>query len=202
MVILSARTALALSALVLIPGCGSFQSSVGDFRTSSDYGRAPAASSFEGNPDVQPRFIWPVKNVRLTRGFRPASDRDHHGIDLGGRRGEAILASHDGVVVYAGQDFRGYGRMVLLEYNRRWATLYAHLDAIAVSEGQRVPQGARLGTMGRSGRATGVHLHFEVLQDKQPVDPKDFLPAIPVPRFAKVAPLQTSLEPVRAGIQE
>lgn len=82
-----------------------------------------------------------------------------------------ILAAHEGVVVYAGNSFRGYGNMVLLEYNHQWATLYAHLDRIMVREGQKLRVGDKLGTMGRTGRATGVHLHFELIKNKQPIDP-------------------------------
>jgi murein DD-endopeptidase MepM/ murein hydrolase activator NlpD len=67
--------------------------------------------------------------------------------------------------------------MILLEYNDKWATLYAHLDRSRVKNGQEVKAGDVIGEMGRTGRATGVHLHFELMRDKQPIDPMPFLKA-------------------------
>lgn len=61
--------------------------------------------------------------------------------------------------------------MILLEYDPEWATLYGHLDRYLVKPGDVVQQGQVIGLMGRTGRATGVHLHFEVIQNKQPIDP-------------------------------
>ena len=69
-------------------------------------------------------LAWPVANVRINRGFRPASDPRHVGVDLGGPLGTPILAAHGGRVVYAGHDFHGYGNMVLLVRDARgWANL-------------------------------------------------------------------------------
>jgi murein DD-endopeptidase MepM/ murein hydrolase activator NlpD len=78
-------------------------------------------------------------------------------------------------VIYAGKEFRGYGQMVLIESGEGWATLYAHFDKILISEGQKVTQGQLLGAMGRTGRATGVHLHFEIRKDRGPIDPLPLL---------------------------
>lgn len=118
---------------------------------------------------------WPVNSVRITQHFSPDKNKKHQGIDLGGRRGTAIFAAHDGMVVYAGKDFKGYGKMVLIEYNGEWASLYAHLDRIAVKEGQYVEKGQTIGQMGRTGRASGVHLHFELIRNKQTIDPVPLL---------------------------
>lgn len=119
---------------------------------------------------------WPVDSARLTRGFLPNKRRPHLGVDLAAPKGTPILAAQNGMVIYAGRDFRGYGKMVLIESGNGIATLYAHFDKIYVSEGQRVHNGEVLGAMGRTGRATGVHLHFEVRKDRGPVDPLPLLP--------------------------
>jgi murein DD-endopeptidase MepM/ murein hydrolase activator NlpD len=87
------------------------------------------------------------------------------------------LAAHDGVVIYAGRDFRGFGKMVLIEGAYGWASIYAHFSKINVKTGEKVHQGQILGGMGRTGRATGVHLHFELRKKKGPVDPLLYLPA-------------------------
>lgn len=111
----------------------------------------------------------------MNRGFRPASDPRHEGLDLGGKKETPILAAHEGLVIYTGRDFRGYGNMVLVEYNNEWATLYAHLNSIAVRPGQILEAGDPLGGMGKTGRASGVHLHFELLHNRKPIDPLTLL---------------------------
>ena len=123
-------------------------------------------------------FDWPVDDARMTRGFFYGK-RAHWGLDLANRRGTPILSAGQGVVVYAGRGFRGYGKLVVVEHGDEWATLYAHLDKILVKEGQQVLRGHKLGLMGRTGRASGVHLHFEVRRFKQPVNPLAYLPETP-----------------------
>lgn len=115
---------------------------------------------------------WPLNQVRINQPFRPNKKRRPHlGVDFAGVKGTPIFSAHEGVVVYAGRAFKGFGKMVIVEYDDQWATLYAHLDKILVRSGQKVEQGQTVGRMGRTGRATGVHLHFELLHHKRPVDP-------------------------------
>jgi murein DD-endopeptidase MepM/ murein hydrolase activator NlpD len=114
------------------------------------------------------RLQWPVEKVKINRGFMVGGRREHLGLDIKGRRGDRILAAHDGTVIYAGSK-------IILEYNDTWATLYGHLNKYRVKTGQQVKAGTIIGEMGRTGRATGVHLHFELMKDKQPVDPSQFL---------------------------
>ncbi|MEN0059251.1 MAG: M23 family metallopeptidase [Bdellovibrio sp.] len=123
-------------------------------------------------------FDWPVDRARMTRGFLPNKKRPHLGIDLAAPKGTPILAAQGGTVIYAGREFRGYGKMVMIESGNGWATLYAHFDKILVAEGQRVRQGEVVGEMGRTGRATGVHLHFEIRKNRGPVDPLPLLPQV------------------------
>lgn len=129
-------------------------------------------------------FDWPIDEARLTRGYsadpvphpKKRKKRSHWGVDLAAQKGTPIYSSHPGIVVYSGKDFKGYGKMVLLEGENGWATIYAHLDKITVREGQKLRQGDLLGLMGRTGRVTGVHLHFEIRQNKDAYDPLLFLP--------------------------
>ncbi len=121
-------------------------------------------------------FNWPVDQAVLTRGFLPNKRRPHLGVDLAAPKGTPIVASHDGSVIYAGKEFKGFGKMVLIEGERGWATLYAHLSEINTRTGDKIRQGEAVGKMGRTGRASGVHLHFEIRQARGPVDPLLFLP--------------------------
>jgi len=182
--------------LLVLTGCGTYRSGsggyrgVGDYRTASDYsepdavqnGRdqiGPPPEQGRGRPQYLPRgefkLSWPVREVRINRGFRPADDVKHSGLDLGGPRGTPILAAHEGVVIYAGRDFKGYGKMILIEYDKEWATLYGHLNSFAVKENTVVRAGDPIGAMGSTGRATGVHLHFELIRNQQPIDPLQML---------------------------
>lgn len=131
----------------------------------------------DGPPPLHGGFDWPVDKARLTRGFMPNKKRPHLGLDLAAPKGTPILAAKAGTVIYQGKAFHGFGKMVLIESGGGWATLYAHLNKILVKEGQKLEQGQVLGEMGRTGRATGVHLHFEVRKDRGPVDPLPLLPA-------------------------
>lgn len=137
----------------------------------------------KGDADImpgKPYFDWPVNEARLTRGFftHPARKRGrpHLGIDLAAPKNTPILASHSGLVIYVGKEFKGYGRVVMIEGKDGYASLYAHLSKTTVKPGQEVKQGQQVGLMGRTGRATGVHLHFEIRRQSGPVDPMNYLP--------------------------
>ena len=125
-------------------------------------------------------FDWPVDEARLTRGFlskaKGFQKRPHLGLDLAASRGTSIYAAHDGVVIYVGQEFNGYGRIIMIEGPGGWASFYAHLSAAKIKEGDRVQKGKIIGLMGRTGRATGTHLHFELRKNRHPVNPMLYLP--------------------------
>ena len=128
---------------------------------------------------------WPVETIKISRGFSVTSDRSpasgrhkhrsHYGIDIAGKKGTPIRAAQGGLVAYVGQDFHGFGRLILIEGADGLATFYAHLSKFTVRQGQYVKSGDQIGEMGKTGRATGVHLHFEVRKDLAPVDPLIFL---------------------------
>lgn len=134
----------------------------------------------------RPLFDWPVWEARMTRGFLPNGTkrrkRPHKGIDLAAPRGSAVMSAHDGVVIYTGSGFSGYGKMIMIESvdprdGGNWATLYGHLDKILVYEGKKVKQGEVIGALGNTGRSSGPHLHFEIRRLNGPIDPLPLLPA-------------------------
>jgi len=77
-------------------------------------------------------------------------------------------------VTFAGRD-SGYGGLVVVAHGGKLDTLYAHLSALYVREGQRVHGGQAIGAVGATGRATGAHLHYEVRVAGAPVDPRRYL---------------------------
>ena len=103
--------------------------------------------------------------------FGPRGARFHSGIDYPGRVGTPVTAAAAGRVAFAGWSEGGWGYLVAIAHSNGTRTLYAHLSRVAVSVGQRVATGERIGRIGASGRVTGPHLHFEVRLRGAAVDP-------------------------------
>ncbi|BAY84066.1 peptidase M23B [Calothrix parasitica NIES-267] len=121
-------------------------------------------------------FVWPAKGV-FTSGFGPRWGRMHKGIDIAAPTGTPIHAAADGVVVSAGWNRGGYGKLVDIRHSDGTLTRYAHNSKIVVRKGQRVQQGQRISLMGSTGFSTGPHLHFEIRKGgKKAVNPIAFLP--------------------------
>jgi murein DD-endopeptidase MepM/ murein hydrolase activator NlpD len=98
----------------------------------------------------------------------------HSGFDITNAEGTPIQATADGEVVEAGWMDR-YGNGVVLAHTDRVETLYAHMSRVKVKVGQKVSRGDILGDMGRTGNATGVHLHYEVRLNGRPVNPQPYM---------------------------
>lgn len=98
----------------------------------------------------------------------------HAGVDFVGAPGDPVLAVASGVVSYAGSD-GGYGQLVEITHGQGLVTRYAHNRRIVVTQGATVRQGQTIAMLGSTGRSTGPHVHFEVLQNGVPVDPLRFM---------------------------
>ena len=117
----------------------------------------------------------PVANAVVTAEFGTPRGRGfHQGVDLAVPRGSPVWATADGEVVFAGRDGR-YGRTVVIDHGNGYRTRYAHLKKIETERGKRVRRGDVVGRVGKSGRASGPHLHYEVLRNGTPVDPRPYL---------------------------
>lgn len=98
----------------------------------------------------------------------------HSGLDICNAEGTPIQATADGVVEEAGWMDR-YGNGVIISHSDRVETLYGHMSRLRVKTGQKVSRGDILGYMGRTGNATGVHLHYEVRLNGRPVNPQPYM---------------------------
>jgi murein DD-endopeptidase MepM/ murein hydrolase activator NlpD len=126
-------------------------------------------------------FMWPIKN-RITSpfGWRPdpftgAARRAHEGIDIAANIGNSVKAAMDGRAVTIGRNDPVYGNYVILSHSNGFQTLYAHLSIVSVKLNDSVRQGVKIGEAGKTGYATGSHLHFGVYKNGKSVDPLLYL---------------------------
>jgi murein DD-endopeptidase MepM/ murein hydrolase activator NlpD len=145
-------------------------------------------------------LLWPIPHATVTQGFGPTPyvfeasyagfPHFHTGIDLAVPLGTPVFAAADGVVVLArpmadsGGQLVGYGNYVIIQHDAGLKTLYGHLLAIGVKEGDVVKRGQLIGLVGSTGNSTGPHTHFEVRIENSPVDPMQMLPDLPAPPAA------------------
>lgn len=123
------------------------------------------------------KISWPVRGD-ISSDFGARHGRAHEGIDIRANKGTKIGAAHDGVVVRAGWS-RGYGLTVVIQ-SRGYKTLYAHCSKLFVKPGQKIQRGDAIAAVGRTGDATGYHLHFEYRDvNNRPYDPLLFLDGPP-----------------------
>ncbi|HSV46980.1 MAG TPA: peptidoglycan DD-metalloendopeptidase family protein, partial [Ramlibacter sp.] len=133
-----------------------------------------SASALPPTADDDVPWGWPAPgNTTVLAGFDEVRNK---GVDIAGRPGDAVLASADGRVVYAGAGLRGYGNLIILKHNNTYLTAYAHNQALLVKEDQSVRKGQKIAEMGSSD-TDRVKLHFEIRRLGKPVDPARYLPA-------------------------
>ena len=141
----------------------------------------PRTDDLPGNVDMLQRvlnfdYADPVPAGDITSLFGARSDplegggRFHYGLDIAGEEGAVISAFADGVVTAVG-DSTDLGKYVTVTHESGYSTLYAHCRRITASDGQQVRCGDPIAEMGDTGRATGVHLHFELHQDDVYLNP-------------------------------
>jgi len=116
---------------------------------------------------------WPT-NGKIIDNFS-ASDGGNKGIDISGSRGQPILATAGGRIVYAGNALRGYGNLIIIKHNDDYLSAYAHNDTMLVREQQEVTTGQKIATMGSTGTSS-VRLHFEIRYKGKSVNPLRYLP--------------------------
>lgn len=119
-------------------------------------------------------FSWPVRG-KLASAYGLRGNAHHDGIDISARSGTQIRAAEAGRVIHSDASLAGYGNMVILKHAGIFSTVYAHNRRNLVKVGQFVQQGQVIAEVGRSGRTTAAHLHFEVRRDGRPANPLDYL---------------------------
>lgn len=98
----------------------------------------------------------------------------HKGMDFAGKEGSKIVAVANGVVTWAGDRY-GYGHLVEINHGNGYSTRYGHNAELLVAVGDSVEKGQVISLMGSTGRSTGPHVHFEVLQKDRQVNPAKYV---------------------------
>ena len=127
--------------------------------------------------------IQPVRNEdlkRMSSGFGMRTDpftkarKMHKGMDFSAPTGTPVFATGDGKVVRADSRSTGYGKHIRIEHGFGYRTRYAHLHKLNVKKGQKVKRGDIIGFVGSTGRSEAPHLHYEILKDKNQINPINF----------------------------
>lgn len=125
----------------------------------------PVGSPLEGK--LNSKFGYRSDPFRSKYGF-------HSGIDIDADHGDPIVVTADGTVKKSGWH-HSYGKTVIVDHQDGYETLYGHLSALTVKEGQKVTVGEVIGKAGSTGRSTGTHLHYEVVKNGKRIDPSNYL---------------------------
>lgn len=125
------------------------------------------------NGQLQKAFDWPTRG-RISSPFGPRWGKMHNGLDIAVPTGTPVKAAADGRVTFAGWN-GGYGILVIVDHGNGIETRYAHNSRLNVKVGQKVERGQIVSYSGNTGVSTGPHLHFEIRQRNNPVNPQTYL---------------------------
>lgn len=122
------------------------------------------------------KFRWPVRG-RVISGFGNRPDGTHNdGINLAVPHGTDVHAAENGRVVYAGNELKGYGNLILIRHDSgNWVTAYAHSEQMLVKRDDVVKRGQVIAKAGKTGTVDQPQVHFELRQGSTPVDPTPYL---------------------------
>jgi murein DD-endopeptidase MepM/ murein hydrolase activator NlpD len=173
----------------------------------------------EGNTDYYNRtgenirktlLKTPINGAKISSGFGMRKhpilgfSRMHKGLDYAAPRGTPVLAAGDGIIQFVKTSKTGYGKHVKIKHSSKYATLYAHLDRFStgIKKGTRVSQGDVIGFVGATGLASGPHLHYEVHERENQVNPsKISFPKLPPLSNQKLKVFQTHLKNIDEMLQ-
>lgn len=136
---------------------------------------APGEPPVEAAPTHPGRFLWPVRGTVVSDYGSKPGGLQNDGINIAAPRGTPIRAADAGVVVYAGNELRGFGNLLLVKHPGGWVTAYAHAQEILVHRGEEVRRGQIVARVGATGGVSSPQLHFEVRKGAHALNPRDYL---------------------------
>ncbi|WP_312239977.1 murein hydrolase activator NlpD [Pantoea sp.] len=141
--------------------------------TTAPVAAPPTVSSTTNSSTPVGSWRWPTEG-KIIDNFS-AAEGGNKGIDISGTRGQPVVSTASGRVVYAGNALRGYGNLIIIKHNDDYLSAYAHNDTMLVREQQEVKAGQKIATMGSTGTSS-VRLHFEIRYKGKSVNPLRYLP--------------------------
>lgn len=154
-------------------------------QTSTKTATKPTSTARSGTGQSRPQQTQSVSWPKTVRWQRPANGEvvkkfsrwknDAKGIDIAGKKGNAIVAAADGKVVYSGNGLISYGNLIIIKHNKTFLSAYAYNRKLLVKEGDMVKAGQQIAEMGHKDKLS-PRLHFEIRKNGKPVDPLKYLP--------------------------
>jgi len=131
-------------------------------------------SFLQSTPSIWPTRGWVTSGFGYRKSPFTGLRENHEGWDIGARSGSAVRATADGMVTVAGRE-RGYGKLIEIDHGYGVVTRYGHNSKNLIKVGSKVKRGQIVALVGNTGRSTGPHLHYEVLVNGVPVNPKNYI---------------------------
>jgi murein DD-endopeptidase MepM/ murein hydrolase activator NlpD len=131
---------------------------------------SPAPQSVTVPATPPPRFVWPVHGKVVSNYGTTTAGQKNDGIDIEAQKGAPVKAADSGTVVYAGNEVRGMGNLVLVSHKGGWITAYANNESLQVKKGDAVKKGQAIAK-------ADSRVHFEVRRSNKTLDPLTVLPA-------------------------
>lgn len=122
-------------------------------------------------------FQWPLRGTVVSDFGPKPGGLQNDGVNIAAPRGTPIRAAENGVVVYAGNELRGFGNLLLIRHEGGWMTAYGHAEELLVKRGDRIRRGQIIAKVGSSGNVASPQLHFEIRRGTRAVNPREFLAA-------------------------
>jgi murein DD-endopeptidase MepM/ murein hydrolase activator NlpD len=135
----------------------------------------PGARYPKAVPKSSLDFVWPVRG-KVIRRFGKHDNKRYLGIGVKAEQGAPVAASESGKVIFASENFRSYGKTIIIEHNENYVTVYSHNRQNFVRKGQKVEKGQKIASVGSTGRADEPHLYFEIRYREKPRNPLFILP--------------------------
>ena len=139
----------------------------------------PVPSALTAPEPVDParagRFLWPVRGIVVSDYGPKPGGLQNDGVNIAAPRGTPFRAAEAGTVIYAGNELRGFGNLLLVRHEGGYVTAYAHADELLVQRGDNVRRGQTIGRVGSSGGVATPQLHFEVRRGTRAVNPTEYL---------------------------
>lgn len=132
-----------------------------------------ASSSYKPTASVKrkTKFAWPVRGQVISNFGTIGKGIKNDGINIKAASGTQVNAADAGTVVYAGNELKGFGNLILVKHSDGWITAYAHNERIFVRKGQTIRKGEKIAAVGTTGGVNTPQLHFETHVNKKPVNP-------------------------------